>query len=251
MKDEQDLISYSDDNFKMGFKNRNGQIIIPAQWNMVYDFHEGLAMVQNGNCGFINTKGEVVVPLEWDCCEYFSEGLAVVKKDDKCGYINKAGELVIPLVWNYAHPFFKGRAIVFDDKQRYIDKQGKVIWTRERTAPEMIKISENCEIDINDVVIVDDWRELGEFVTEEEFLDALGVKNKCIDDELTEEERELFKKAGNCTTIEELQNLEKETSTINEGIRQTSHIITDMTVEEFTKKYDLIDIKDLKGKYGF
>ena len=32
---------------------------------------------------------------------------------------------------------------------------------------------------------------------------------------------------------------------------QTSHIITDMTVEEFTKKYDLIDINDLKGKYGF
>ena len=68
---------------------------------------------------------------------------------------------------------------------------------------------------------------------------------------LTEEELELFKKAENCTTIEELQNLEKETSTINEGISQTSHIITDMTVEEFTKKYDLIDIKDLKGKYGF
>ena len=52
-------------------------------------------------------------------------------------------------------------------------------------------------------------------------------------------------------TIEELQMLEKETSTINEGIGQTSHIITDMTVEEFTMKYDLIDINDLKGKYGF
>ena len=50
----------------MGFKNRNGQIIISAQWNMVYDFHEGLAKVQNWKCGFINIKGEVVVPLEWD-----------------------------------------------------------------------------------------------------------------------------------------------------------------------------------------
>ena len=72
-----------------------------------------------------------------------------------------------------------------------------------------------------------------------------------LDSLLTEEEFELFKKAENCTTIEELLKLEKETNTINEGMSQTSHIITDMTVEEFTKKYDLIDINDLKGKYGF
>ena len=72
-----------------------------------------------------------------------------------------------------------------------------------------------------------------------------------LDSLLTEEELELFRKAENCTTIEELQKLEKETSTINEGINKTSRIVTDMTVEEFTKKYDLIDIKDLKGKYGF
>ena len=72
-----------------------------------------------------------------------------------------------------------------------------------------------------------------------------------LDSLLTEKELELFRKAENCTTIEELQKLEKETSTINEGISQTSHIITDMTVEEFTKKFDLIDINDLKVKYGF
>ena len=72
-----------------------------------------------------------------------------------------------------------------------------------------------------------------------------------LDSLLTEKELELFRKAENCTTNEELQKLEKETNTINEGMSQTSHIITDMTVEEFTKKYDLIDINDLKGKYGF
>ncbi len=169
MKDEQELISYIDDNFKMGFKNRKGQIIIPAQWNMVYDFHEGLAMVQNRECGFINKKGEVVVPLEWDNCEYFSEGLAVVEKEEKFGYINKAGELVIPLVWNYAFPFYKGRAIVIDDKQRYIDKQGNIIWTRERTAPDMIKISEQYEMNINDMLLINSIEELGEFDTIDDF----------------------------------------------------------------------------------
>ena len=68
---------------------------------------------------------------------------------------------------------------------------------------------------------------------------------------LTEEELELFKKVENCTTIEELQKLEVEMTTINESRATSSHIITDMTVDEFTKKYDLIDINDLKGKYGF
>ena len=68
---------------------------------------------------------------------------------------------------------------------------------------------------------------------------------------LTEEELELFKKVENCTTIEELQKLEVEMTTINESRTTSSHIITDMTVDEFTKKYDLIDINDLKGKYGF
>ena len=169
MSDDPDLIPYIDDNDKMGFKNRNGQIIIPAQWNMVYDFHEGLAKVQNWKYGFINIKGEVVVPLEWDNSEYFSEGLAVVEKDEKYGYINKAGELVIPLVWNFAFPFYKGRAIVIDDKQRYIDKQGNIIWTRERTAPEMIKISETCEMDINDMLLINSIEELGEVVSFEDF----------------------------------------------------------------------------------
>ena len=95
--------------------------------------------------------------------------MAVVEKDEKYGYINKAGELVIPLVWNFAFPFYKGRAIVIDDKQRYIDKQGNIIWTRERTAPEMIKISETCEMDINDMLLINSIEELGEVVSFEDF----------------------------------------------------------------------------------
>ena len=72
-----------------------------------------------------------------------------------------------------------------------------------------------------------------------------------IDSLLTDEELEFFRKVENCITIEELQKLEVETNTINESKIPSSHIITDMTVEEFTEKYGLIDINDLKGKYGF
>ena len=72
-----------------------------------------------------------------------------------------------------------------------------------------------------------------------------------IDSLLTDEELEMFRKVDNCTTIEELQKFEVETNKINENRIPSSHIITDMTIEEFTKKYDLIDINDLKGQFGF
>jgi len=51
----------------------------------------------------------------------------------------------------------------------YIDKQGNIIWTRERTAPEMIKISETCEMDINDMLLINSIEELGEVVSLEDF----------------------------------------------------------------------------------
>ena len=37
----------------------------------------------------------------------------------------------------------------------------------------MIKISDTCEMDINDMVIVEDWNELGEFVDSKEFIKTI------------------------------------------------------------------------------
>ena len=68
---------------------------------------------------------------------------------------------------------------------------------------------------------------------------------------LTEEELCLNKEAEKCTTIEELRVLEENTNLLNENSKQTVHEITNMTVEEFKKEYQLVDINDIKGKYGF
>ena len=53
---------------------------------------------------------------------------------------------------------------------------------------------------------------------------------------LTEEELEIHRRFERCSTIEEIRQLEED---------------IDMSIEEFKEKYGLIDIKDLKGKYGF
>ena len=170
-EDWHNLYSYEDESGRMGFKDANGDIAIPASWIWACDFHEGLAAVsdEKDKFGFIDASGNIVIPCIWDTCGYFSEGLTFVEKDGKFGYVNRQGDIVIPLIWSGAYPFYNGRAIVFDDKQRYIDKQGNVLWTRERTAPEMVKISDTSEMDTNDMLLINSIEELDEVDTFEEF----------------------------------------------------------------------------------
>lgn len=67
---------------------------------------------------------------------------------------------------------------------------------------------------------------------------------------LSEEQLEIHNKLCNCTTMEELQEVALDALRINESVDLQSLEIG-MSIEDFKKKYDLIDIKELKGKYGF
>lgn len=68
---------------------------------------------------------------------------------------------------------------------------------------------------------------------------------------LTAEELEYHKKFEQCSTIEELQKLADETNLLYENNTHIQYREIDMTIEEFKEKYGLVDINDLKGKYGF
>ena len=62
-----------------------------AQWKMRGDYSEGLAAVRDDNwrCGFIDKTGKLVIPCKWISARSFSEGLAAVTDDNKkCGYIS-------------------------------------------------------------------------------------------------------------------------------------------------------------------
>ena len=89
---------------------------------------------EGGKYGFRYANGEVVVPAKYDEVGNFSEGLAPVMliKEDKMlgvvlstspkwGYIDKTGEEVIPLKYDSAGSFSGGLARVGDD---FIDKTG-------------------------------------------------------------------------------------------------------------------------------
>ena len=81
-----------------GLINTAGEVVVPAKYEWVGDFHNGIARVQElkpYRWGVINTAGELVVPCKYKCVWDFHDGLARVQ-DARCRYtlINTAGEEV-------------------------------------------------------------------------------------------------------------------------------------------------------------
>lgn len=106
---------------KFGFQDKQGVIRIPARFENVGQFSEGLAKVQvDQTVGYINTMGNMVIKLPYDI-PYFN----------RRGYSYQA-------LWARARDFKEGLAavILFVDDQNspngkidrwgYIDRQGKV-----------------------------------------------------------------------------------------------------------------------------
>lgn len=119
-------------NWKYGYEDYAGKIVIPCQWEDAYNFHEGLAIVADDRelYGVIDKTGKVVSPCQWVSAEQFSEGLAKVKdKNDKWGYIDKKGDLAIPCHWKECSDFHEGLACVKNDSNKwgYIDYTGNVV----------------------------------------------------------------------------------------------------------------------------
>jgi hypothetical protein len=80
---------------KMGYINRQNQVVIPTNFDEAYDFSEGLAGVKiKGKFGFIDQTGKLVIPAEYDEIHYFADGLVKVGKGESVFYLNKEGKCV-------------------------------------------------------------------------------------------------------------------------------------------------------------
>lgn len=62
--------------------------------------------------GFMNTAGVTMIPADYQQVSIFSEGLAVVAKDGKFGVIDKYNRIRIPFQFDAISDFISGRAIV-------------------------------------------------------------------------------------------------------------------------------------------
>jgi WG containing repeat len=124
---------------KLGFIDRNGKIIIPAQFDRIdEDFSEGLAAVSIGDkWGYINPMGKVVISLKFNQALSFQEGLGAISIKNKggsheWGYIDQTGKIAIPPQFQTPGRFEHGLAYIYTGNESSsftIDKTGKVVAT--------------------------------------------------------------------------------------------------------------------------
>ncbi|KAA2243526.1 WG repeat-containing protein [Chitinophaga agrisoli] len=118
------------ENNKFGYIDNQGKVIIPARFNAVEEFSEGVASVREGGYyGYINPKGEWVIQPVYDYAQPFSEGIAVVYKGAKANYIRRDGTVILEIDCAEAGAFLDGNAMIESRNKKYgvIDTSGHFI----------------------------------------------------------------------------------------------------------------------------
>ena len=106
---------YDTSNKKYGYIDKQGKIVIPAQFVYADDFSEGLAIVQKDyKYYFINPQGEQAFDKQFSNRPLpFKHGYSGVKKTNKkCVYINKQGEVCSDEYYNLTSFYPNGIAFV-------------------------------------------------------------------------------------------------------------------------------------------
>lgn len=113
---------------KMGFIDKEGNIVIAPEYDDAAGFHTAFCRVyKDAKWGYINKKGEHVVPLLYDeISEWgFQGGLSAVKQDGLWGAVDKKGKLVIPCLYTDISPFSEGlTSVCKNGKYAVADKGG-------------------------------------------------------------------------------------------------------------------------------
>lgn len=120
---------------KYGFIDESKKIVIPLQFDRVWNFFNGIAKVSHhGKTAFIDTKGKILFESDInpefvrENIGFFYNGMAVKTKDGKYGYVDRSGKEIVPLIYDQAHEFSTGSALVRKNNVYYfIDIHGKRI----------------------------------------------------------------------------------------------------------------------------
>lgn len=124
---------------KWGYMDEKGKVVIEPQYQVAYDFHEGLACVAvKALRGYIDKTGQMVIKPQFGWTRNFSEGLAFVnlhknmygehidwyKAVTGCGFCDKNGKVVLRVGYGTRPADFR-EGLSWTGKN-YIDKTGKV-----------------------------------------------------------------------------------------------------------------------------
>ncbi|WP_116872641.1 WG repeat-containing protein [Terrimonas sp.] len=121
------------ENGKWGFQDARNSIVIPAQFDYVYPFQNGAAIVShNKKYGLINREGKFLADLIYDKMEYFDRhGLQPVyniKSGSKYGMMDTLGNLKIkPVYDSLANRWNEKFLIINEGKYGYACRDGIII----------------------------------------------------------------------------------------------------------------------------
>jgi len=120
--------------YKYGYIDKTGKMVIKPQFQWSIKFSEGLAGVRRlnpddgtyGKWGFIDKTGKLVIDYQFDAVGDFGDGLVGVVKNDKLLFIDKNGSVVIdPGIDAPGEKYKRGVPICFTDGIAVIEKNGK------------------------------------------------------------------------------------------------------------------------------
>src|SRR5918911_929471 len=114
-----------------GYIDRTGKLVIQPQFDVAWEFTEGLAYVKVGTRrGVIDRKGKWVFELtDLDFAGPFAEGLAPVQtvaRPLRYGFVDHAGRVAIKPQFDAVRGFAEGLAVALVGRQYgFIDKRGQ------------------------------------------------------------------------------------------------------------------------------
>ncbi len=132
------IITTTNADTNYAYIDKTGKIVFEINVGEAHSFSEGLArfgIFGDYRHGFIGKSGKVVIQPLFSGSSDFSDGLAnVILEEGGFAWIDKKGEVVLKSQFPFARDFENGLSEVsdsltlYDSKNGYIDKTGKVIW---------------------------------------------------------------------------------------------------------------------------
>lgn len=132
-----------------GYLDRDGGILVPAEYQSATDFEDGVSVVQTkeGQYQLMARDTDILYKYPYDYVGQYGEGMLAFQEegDPKYGFINKSGKVLIPPNFDSVQPFSEGRAVISkveDYLYTYglIDQRGNIIL--EPTYPDVIQLGE-------------------------------------------------------------------------------------------------------------
>jgi hypothetical protein len=139
---EMKLSYYVDDQvvFTYGIMNSDGEVLATPQYERIFDFHDGVAVVKKNNkYGYIDDTGKEIVPPIYDAAYDFKQSLGLIKTGmdgenpttGTYGVVDQQGNIILEPIYDSIDIQNNGLIVLREIAQQgstIVDKEGRVIY---------------------------------------------------------------------------------------------------------------------------